>query len=135
MAANQIEISLGYLADAYEQVDVGVAEKLEQQLFGPVQAAYARVARTRTEFGERHGLAAEGLNADQSPARPHGPHALIEGAVDAVEHADRVIGELQDSLLPVEVGDAELRTGLSDARALLAPLPARARELLRTLGR
>jgi hypothetical protein len=38
-------------------------------------------------------------------------------------------------MLPVEVGDQQLREGLSATRSTLAPLPARARELVRTLGR
>ena len=46
-----------------------------------------------------------------------------------------MLADLQDSMRPVEVGDAELRAGLAEVRALLAPLPDRAREILRTLGR
>ena len=38
-------------------------------------------------------------------------------------------------MLPVESGDAELRSGLSEVRTLLAVLPGNAREFLRTLGR
>ena len=36
---------------------------------------------------------------------------------------------------PVEVGDAELRAGLSEVRALVADLGPRGREFLRTFGR
>jgi hypothetical protein len=35
----------------------------------------------------------------------------------------------------VEVGDAELRSGLEDVRTLIGDVPGRARELVRTLGR
>lgn len=49
--------------------------------------------------------------------------------------ADTELSELQDSMMPVEVGDAELRAGLAEVRELLADLPARAREFTRTLGR
>jgi hypothetical protein len=38
-------------------------------------------------------------------------------------------------MLPVEVGDAELRSGLAEVRELLGDLRARSRELVRTLGR
>jgi hypothetical protein len=38
-------------------------------------------------------------------------------------------------MLPVDVGDPELRAGLSDTRALLADVPAEGRRLLRTFGR
>jgi hypothetical protein len=38
-------------------------------------------------------------------------------------------------MLPIEAGDAELRTGLAEVRDLLDDLPTRARAFLRTLGR
>jgi hypothetical protein len=38
-------------------------------------------------------------------------------------------------MMPVEVGDASLRAGLAEVRELVGPLPDRARELTRVLGR
>jgi hypothetical protein len=38
-------------------------------------------------------------------------------------------------MLPVEVGDAELRAGLSEVRRLVGDVPARARGFVRVLGR
>jgi hypothetical protein len=38
-------------------------------------------------------------------------------------------------MLPVEVGDAELRAGLAEVRQVIDTLPSRARELTRVLGR
>jgi hypothetical protein len=55
--------------------------------------------------------------------------------VEAIEAADHRIAELQDSMLPVDVGDTELRAGLSQTRAAIAEAPARGRRLLRTFGR
>ena len=55
--------------------------------------------------------------------------------MDAVDAAERELVALQDSLMPIEVGDPELRAGLTEVRQLIAPLPARARDLLRLLGR
>ena len=49
--------------------------------------------------------------------------------------ADRTLAQLQDSMRPVEVGDAELRAGLSEVRRLVAPWPHAANELVRGLGR
>jgi hypothetical protein len=60
---------------------------------------------------------------------------LIDAAVNAASGADGMLGELQDSMLPIEVGDGELRAGLSEVRELLAGARARARELVRVLGR
>jgi hypothetical protein len=133
-AAAQLELALSYLSDAYELVDVNLADRLEEQLFSPLQASFARARRTHSEFARRTGVATsgDGLGAGH---RPHDARGLIEGAADAIEQADHWIAELQDSMLPVEVGDPELRAGLSDTRSLMAPVPGRARDLVRTLGR
>jgi regulator of protease activity HflC (stomatin/prohibitin superfamily) len=42
---------------------------------------------------------------------------------------------LQDSSLPTEVGDRELRSAITDVRELLGGVRQRAREIERTLGR
>jgi regulator of protease activity HflC (stomatin/prohibitin superfamily) len=134
-ATDQIELALGYLSDAYELVDVNIADQLEERLFGPVQAALARSKRTHAEFGRRSGVAASQREAPAGGHRPHGARDLLEATAEALEQSDHWIAELQGSMLPVEVGDPELRSGLSETRTLIDPLPARARELVRTLGR
>jgi hypothetical protein len=60
---------------------------------------------------------------------------LCERATGASLEADQAIAELQDSMLPIEAGDAELRSGLSEVRELLAPVPGASADLLRVLGR
>ena len=55
------------------------------------------------------------------------PRVYVDRAVDAIERADQMLAELQDSMMPVEVGDRELRAGLSETRRAIADLPARAR--------
>jgi hypothetical protein len=60
---------------------------------------------------------------------------FLERAVDAVATADEMLIELQDSMRPVEVGDAELRAGLAEVRALNEQLPDRARLFMRSFGR
>jgi hypothetical protein len=134
-AVDQIEIALAQIGEAYEQLDVDTADRLEQQLFAPAQAAYARARRTYSEFAKRHQLAARIVQPPPAVPLPHGPTAAIESAVEAIHRADHWIAELQDSMLPVEVGDPELRAGLSETRALIAPLPHLAHELVRTVGR
>ncbi|HUO71282.1 MAG TPA: hypothetical protein VMU39_10930 [Solirubrobacteraceae bacterium] len=134
-ATGQIELALSYLSDAYELVDENVGDRLEEELFAPVQAAVARGKRTHTEFARRVGMTRPALQAPSGGHRPHGARDLIGAAADAAEQADQWIAELQDSMLPVEVGDPELRAGLADTRSLLAAVPAAAHELVRTLGR
>jgi hypothetical protein len=60
---------------------------------------------------------------------------LLGRAADDVTEADLILTELQDSMLPVEVGDAELRAGLAEVREILADLGERARDLVRVIGR
>jgi hypothetical protein len=134
-ATDRIGAALAAIGAAYEQLDEASADRLEEELFRPVQLTYGRVRRTHNGFAERHGLPLR----DFEPAVPGVPSTgvagFLEEAVDAVEHADDILTELQDSLSPVEVGDAELRAGLADVRERLGELPDRAREFMRTFGR
>lgn len=134
-AIDQLGISLGMLEGAYELLDEGTAESLESGLFRPVQRAYGRAKRTYTEFAERYELQSRDFDQAPAGAPARGVKGLIDGAVSAASEADRQLAELQDSMLPVEVGDPELRAGLEQVRELVGGVPGRARELLRTLGR
>lgn len=135
-AADQIALALAYLAEAYEALDETTADRLEEELFGPVQSAYGRAKRAHAAFATRAGLPPREFGAPPSAGlASQGAHVLIDRAVEAAGTADHMIGELQDSMLPIEVGDAELREGLSGVRQLLDPVQVRARGFLRTLGR
>ena len=130
----QIGAALAALGEAYERLDEQTGDRLEEQLFRPVQAAYGRAKRTHSEFATRAALPRQ-LFADPDPGLPGQPRDEIARAVDQIQLADETLSALQDSMLPVEVGDPELRAGISEVRSLIAPVPLRARELLRTLGR
>jgi hypothetical protein len=132
-ATEAIGTALGALGAAYEQLDENTADRVEDELFGPVQSAYGRAKRTYAGFAERHGLEALPF---AHPGAPHGrAPELLERAVSSVSEADDRLALLQDSMMPVEVGDAELRAGLTEVRELLDPVRSRSRELTRTLGR
>jgi hypothetical protein len=133
-AADQIGEALADLTEAYEHLDQDSADRLEQELFRPVQAAYGIAKRSHAEFAGRYGLSTTPFG-QQSQGRPMAAGAAIERAIDALQGADQTLSTLQDSMLPVEVGDTEIRAGLSQVRELIAPLASRSRELLRTLGR
>jgi hypothetical protein len=134
-AIDDLGIALASLGAAYEQLDEPTADRLEEELFGPVQVAYGRAKRTHSEFAARHGLPSRTFEAP-SPGLPStGAKGFIDAATDAAAEADIVLAALQDSMLPVEVGDAELRAGLTEVRERLGGLRDRARELVRTLGR
>jgi hypothetical protein len=135
-ATESIGAAIAALGAAYERLDEHSADRLEEELFRPVQAAYGRARRTHSRFAERHGLPGRDFAAPASAGLPsQGVGGFMERALEAIGEADVVLADLQDSMRPVEVGDAELRAGLADVRALLAPLPDRARAFLRTLGR
>jgi hypothetical protein len=64
-----------------------------------------------------------------------GAKGFIDNAVVAVGKADTDLATLQDSLLPVDVGDPELRAALAELRELVGGVSRRARELVRVIGR
>ncbi|MFL5780703.1 MAG: hypothetical protein ACJ760_05260 [Thermoleophilaceae bacterium] len=134
-ATDDIAVALAALADAYEQLGTAPADRLEEELFAPVQAAYGRAKGTYVGFARRHSLPERAF----TPAPPGLPSTGVRGFVDAavasVDEADAALAELQDSMMPVEVGDPELRAGLAEVRELLGDVRARAREFIRTLGR
>ena len=134
-AIDELADALAALGEAYEQLDEHNADKLEAQLFRPVQIAYGRAKRAHAGFAERVGLASRAFEPAAPGAPSTGARGFVEGAVKAVAAADVVLSTLQDSMLPVEVGDRELRAGIGEVRELVAPLPARARDIVRTLGR
>jgi len=133
-AADDLALALAHLGEAYELLDEPTADRLEAELFRPVQVAYGRLQATHTEFAQRHNLEAHAFEPAAQPA-PAAARTEIDTAVDIAAGADAELAELQDSLLPVEVGDPALRAALSEVRTLLGSLPSRARELVRQLGR
>jgi hypothetical protein len=134
-AIDDVGLALVSLGAAYEQLDVTHADDLEEQLFRPVQRAYARGRRTHAEFAASHGLPGRTFEPASAGLPSTGARGFIDNAVVAVGKADNELVTLQDSLLPVEVGDPELRAGLSELRGLVGDLTRRAREVTRTIGR
>jgi hypothetical protein len=134
-ATEQIAIALACLSEAYEHLDEHSADMLEEALFRPVQLAYGRAQRCHADFSRRSGFPPRTFVAPSPGLQSQSVHDLIAKAVDAAGQADQAIAELQDSMLPVEVGDPELRAGLSQVRELLDGIPTRAREIVRTVGR
>jgi len=134
-ATDEIGVALAALGAAYEQLDERTGDRLEEELFRPVQVAYGRAKRTHSGFADRHGLATRTFEPANAGVPSQGVAGFLERAVDAVATADEMLIELQDSMRPVEVGDAELRAGLAEVRALIEQLPDRARLFMRSFGR
>jgi hypothetical protein len=132
---DQIALALAGLGAAYEKLDEQLSDRLEEELFRPVQLAYGRAQRTHSTFSQRHGFPPRKFVAASPGLESLDARALIDRAADALIVADDLIATVQDSMLPVEVGDKELRAGLSEVRTLIANLPARAHQLVRVIGR
>jgi hypothetical protein len=134
-AADRLGFGLASASEAYDELDEQHADALEQHVFRPIQGAYGRLRRTHQEFAARFGQPGRTFPPPSSGPHSSDPRVYIERAIDAAERADQQLAELQDSLLPVEVGDEELRAGLTETRELISRVPARGRQLLRTVGR
>jgi hypothetical protein len=134
-ATEEIGFALESLGAAYEQLDQARAGELEELLFRPVQLAYGRARRVHAEFAGRHGLPRHEFEPRSAGLPSIGAKGFIDNAVVAVGKADVALATLQDSLLPVEVGDSELRAGLAELRELVGGVARRAREIVRKIGR
>ena len=135
VAINELAAALAAVGAAYEQLDEDSGDKLEDELFRPLQVAYGRAKKTHAGFAERYGLAQRAFESASAGRPSQGVKDYLANAVVAIEEADAALVELQDSMMPVEVGDPEVRAGLADVRVLLDPLPERARLAERLFGR
>ena len=77
-ATDDLGAALAALGAAFEALDDYNAERLEEQLFRPVQLAYGRARRTHSEFAGRHGLP----NRSFAPAEPGHPSQGVKGFID-----------------------------------------------------
>lgn len=134
-AIDELGFALAALGAAYEQLDVMSADKLEEELFGPVQRAYGRAKKTYAAFADRAGLEAESFEPQEAGLPSTGAIGFIGEAVNGIAAAGGKLTTLQDSPALLEVGDSELRQGVAEVRGLIDPLPHVARDLLRRLGR
>jgi hypothetical protein len=134
-ATDALGFALACLAEAYDKLDAHNGDRLETELFHPVQVAYGRAKAAHAEFAGRHGMTGRAFEQPSAGVSARGAAGFVDQAVQAVSEADRSLAELQDSMLPVEAGDPELRSGIAAVRERVRGLPGSAREFLRTLGR
>jgi hypothetical protein len=131
----ELGVALAALGAAYEALDEDSGDRLEEALFRPVQAAYGRAQRTHAAFAERYGLPGRSFAPASAGLPSQGVKGFLERAAEAIAESDLLLVELQDSMAPVEVGDEQLRAGLSEVRALLADLQDRAALFVSRFGR
>jgi hypothetical protein len=112
-ALDQVDLALDGVSGAYELLDDAAARRVEDQLFRPSQSASAQLRRTRSEFAARHDLSGDAGERQPPHAAPGNAGSMIQDAAAAATRADLILGGLQDSLLPIVVGDRELRRASS----------------------
>src|SRR3954451_5760525 len=135
MSIEALGVALAALGAAYEALDEQSGDRLEEGLFRPVQSAYGRAQRTHSAFAERYGLPTRSFAPASAGPPSQGVKGFLEKASEAIVESDTLLVELQDSMAPVEVGDEQLRAGLSEVRALLADLQDRAALFVSRFGR
>ena len=134
-ATDALGASLAALGAAYEQLDEQQGDRLEEELFRPVQRAYGRAKRTYGEFAARYQLEERPLTMPAPGLPSTGVKGFVENAVEEAERAERELVALQESDVAIDVGDPELRSGLAEVRRLIDGLLRHAREFLRSFGR
>jgi hypothetical protein len=134
-AAAELAFAGTALTEAYDQLDEQSGDRLEAELFRPVQLASGRAQRAETEFAARHNLDPLAREQGSTGLPSQGAAGFVGRAAEAVAEADRVLAELQDSMLPVEAGDEQLRSALRAVREPLTGLPEKARAFLGGVGR
>src|SRR5215212_327392 len=101
-ALDQLGLAVASLSEAFEQLAVDPADKLEVDLYRPVQRAYGRGKRTHAQFAERVGLSGDSFQPPAAGVSSQGVKSFVQRAVAAALDADRRVAELQDSMLPIE---------------------------------
>src|SRR3954453_20598069 len=102
-AIDEIGAALADLGAAYEQLGTAPADRLEEELFRPVQLAYGRAKKTHAGFAERQRLPGRTFAPATAGLPSTGIRGFVDNAVEAAGEADSILAELQDSMMPVEV--------------------------------
>jgi len=132
---DQLGAALSALGVAYELLDERSQDRLEDELFGPVQKGYGRAKKTYTDFATRYGLPAATFSQPSSTSGSRDVRRFLDAAIEAVDEAEEVLIHLQDSGQTVDYGDAELRAGLAGVREIIGGVREGGRSFMRTLGR
>jgi hypothetical protein len=135
LSIEELALALALLGAAYELLDEQTADRMEEELFRGVQTAFGRAQRTHAAFAARYSLQGRTFQQPSAGLPSQGARAFLERAGEAITEADTLLAELQDSLLPVEVGDPELRSGLAEIRTLVGELAGRAQHFVSRFGR
>src|SRR3954467_5221639 len=84
-AIDQLGYALAGFGAAYELLDERSADRLEDELFGPVQKAYGRAKGPYAAFAARYGLAARDFEQPTTSSGSRDVRRFLERAVEAVD--------------------------------------------------
>jgi hypothetical protein len=132
---DQLGAALAALGVAYELLDDRSADRLEDELFGPVQKGYGRAKKTYADFATRYGLPAATFAQPASTSGSRDVRRFLDTATESVDEAEEILIHLQDSGQTVDYGDADLRAGLASVREIIGGVRENARRFISTLGR
>src|SRR5215211_6129999 len=135
-ATDEIGFALACLGAAYEQLGEHTADRLEEELYRPIQRASGRAKRTHAEFAAPYELRGRSFEQQRPGLPSSGARGFIDNAVAAAGQADRGLAALQDSPLWLEVGcqsASGARGGTRAGRRVPTPSP-RACANARALG-
>src|SRR5206468_2443519 len=82
-ATEQIGAALTAVGAAYEQLDDQSGDRLEGELFRPVQLAYGRARRAHASFAQSHGLPGREFEPPPAGHPSQGVKGFIDAAVEA----------------------------------------------------
>ena len=123
------------LGDAYEWLDEQTADRMEDEIFRPAQAAYGRAQRTHAAFSERHELTRSHFDEAGHTGHPGDARGAIERAAASLTEADAILATFRIRCCRSTSAIRSCAPGSRAVRELIAPLPHQARQLLRMLGR
>src|SRR4051795_11927978 len=83
VSIDELGSALAALGMAYELLDERSADRLEDELFGPIQKAYGRAKRTHTGFATRYSLPVREFAQPVSSSGSRDVRRFLEQAVEA----------------------------------------------------
>jgi hypothetical protein len=134
-AIDELGKALAALGVAYELLDERSQDRLEDELFGPVQKGYGRAKKTYADFAARYSLDAATFPQPGSSSGSRDVRRFLDTASESVDEAEEILIHLQDSGQTVDYGDADLRAGLASVREVVGNVRTNSRQFTRTLGR
>ena len=128
VAIDHIALATACLGAAYELLDEATADRLEAELFRPVQKAYGRAKRTHVQFAARFGLASRPFESPSAGLPSQGVKAFVERSVVAAQEAGLAIAELQDAGVEPQVWKIEGLERREDCEKIVAQCRADGRD-------